>query len=242
MSLFSHYESCPKCRSNGRDNRGDNLAVYKDESVHCFSCGYHRSSNIFGQWSPTPSIRNRENLGAPKSLLPSDFSREIPAAAWKWLLQYGLPFSYWQESVGYSAKEERLIFRVGEPLAFSIGRYFGNITHTKWLTYGDSHKHCEIFGKGRGNSIVLVEDLISANKVGSINETIPLFGTRIHPCHLYYLINAGRPVILWLDKDQEGTLKRKAIHLESIINQPVSVITTDDDPKLLKFETIKELI
>lgn len=36
-------ERCPKCAELGNDRSGDNLAVYSDGHVHCFSCGYHRS-------------------------------------------------------------------------------------------------------------------------------------------------------------------------------------------------------
>lgn len=33
-------ESCPKCRSEGRDTTGDNLVRYEDGGARCFSCGY----------------------------------------------------------------------------------------------------------------------------------------------------------------------------------------------------------
>jgi len=46
-------------------------------------------------------------------------------AGWKWLLQYGLPLSYWQKHCGYSEKENRLVFTVGTPTRFSIGRLLG---------------------------------------------------------------------------------------------------------------------
>lgn len=31
---------CPRCRAKGDDNSGDNLVIYKDDSSHCFACGY----------------------------------------------------------------------------------------------------------------------------------------------------------------------------------------------------------
>lgn len=34
------HEQCPRCARNGRDTSKNNLAVYEDESKHCFSCGY----------------------------------------------------------------------------------------------------------------------------------------------------------------------------------------------------------
>lgn len=41
-------EPCPKCRAEGKDRSGDNLAVYEDQygniSYHCFSCKYTKAS------------------------------------------------------------------------------------------------------------------------------------------------------------------------------------------------------
>ena len=41
QSVCVRKEACPKCQAVGRDNSGDNLGVYDDDHVHCFSCGYH---------------------------------------------------------------------------------------------------------------------------------------------------------------------------------------------------------
>ena len=42
-------EACPKCRSMGRDNAGNNLSIYLNsdgtESAHCWSCKYTRASS-----------------------------------------------------------------------------------------------------------------------------------------------------------------------------------------------------
>jgi hypothetical protein len=202
-------------------------------------------------------------------LLPLDFTREVPAAAWKWLLQYGLPLAYWKENVGYSPSSSRLVFKVGQPLAFSIGRFLPDCVHplersgdvpdqslqrggglplqrtktpAKWFVWGDCHRHAEAIGTDKGECIVLVEDLISGHKVGQLTTTIPLFGTAIHTPVMYYLLNDPRPVKLWLDKDQEGNVKKTAIRLQTILNKPVEIIITDNDPKLMSEEQIKELI
>src|SRR5438046_1689829 len=103
---FSHYEPCPRCRSNGRDNRGDNLGIYADSSQHCFSCGYHKSPRF-----SFPVVK--ETTNGSKSL-PADFTREVPATAWKWLLQYGLSYRYWLPFVGWSEKDSRLVFTIGQ--------------------------------------------------------------------------------------------------------------------------------
>ena len=181
-------------------------------------------------------------LSGPKSVLPADFTREVPATAWQWVLQYGIPWHHWKESCGYSPKEERLVFRVGEQ--FSIGRYVGNHpeSNRKWYVWGDCHKHCEVLRQpeATGSSVVLVEDLISANKVSFVTTSIPLFGTKIHPCHLYYLQNSNENIVLWLDKDQELNVKKQSSRLAALLGRNVKIIVTDNDPKLLSNEQIKE--
>ena len=43
-ATFLYYEQCPECRSNNRDNTGDNLARYSDGHGYCFSCHYFEKS------------------------------------------------------------------------------------------------------------------------------------------------------------------------------------------------------
>lgn len=249
------FSPCPRCRAVGRDNRGDNLANYPDGSSHCFSCQFH----IF----PKHYVPRRVETNVAKALLPRDFTREVPANALKWLLQYGLPWSYWKETIGYSPSEERLVFLVGNGPRFSIGRYVGTETgHKKWYVWGDSHRHAEVVSPrndprtseshssgmvGEGNlaisTTVLVEDLLSAHKIAAAGYTaIPLFGTQIHKPHLYYLMQQpeGSITVLWLDKDQQGTIARKALGLQALLGQCVKTVSTDKDPKELTIKEINE--
>lgn len=233
MKRVVAYDPCPKCRANGKDSRGDNLVVYSDGGYHCFSCGNHRSPQRFVPKEEVPNVS--------KALLPADFTREVPANAWKWLLQWGLPYQYWLKKVGFSPKENRLIFLVGEPTVFSLGRYLGEDKGPKkWYVWGDPHRHCEVVGDGE--KIVLVEDLLSAHKVGQVTTAIPLFGVNYHPPHLYYLMNDARPVVLWLDKDQEGEVKKKAVKLSMLLNKAVDVLITDKDPKEYSVDEISRYV
>lgn len=257
------YEPCPKCVANGKDSRGDNLVVYDSGHGHCFACSYHQF--------PRHYVQPIKENNVPKSLCPSDWTKDIPAKAWQWLLQYGLPYTYWQEHCGYSEeKGPRLVFQVRTDagVAFSIGRLIPELQTSgvefgqgvarnpdvpdwrqsnqvpprprKWYVWGDSHRHCEIIGSGKGDSIALVEDIVSAHKVGQVNECIPLFGTRVHSCHIYHLASQQKPVVLWLDKDQELNVKKQALQLQSLIDQPVKIVTTDKDPKSLSLKEINE--
>lgn len=246
MSRFLHYEPCERCREKGKDSRGDNLAVYGDGGAHCFSCGMHRHPPSSSRWAP-PRIEEQDNK--IKRILPDDFTRDIPARYWEWLLQYGLPYDYWKELVGYSETFQRMVFRVGEPLIFSIGRYEKSVfmeglpvkgSTRKWHVWGDAHKHVERIGKETG-MITLVEDLISAHKVGQVSECIPLFGTRISPSVLYYLRQKDN-IKLWLDLDQLDTMPRVCSNLELLTGVKCEYISTKKDPKDYSLGDISSII
>ena len=240
MAKFLHYQQCPKCMERGRDSRGDNCATYSDGGMHCFSCGYH----VFPKHYIQPTHK-AEKINA--AVLPTDFSREVPSHALKWLLQYGLPFSYWRPFIGWTEKDSRLVFTVGEGPMFSIGRYIPDGSdrppQRKWYVWGESHKQAHVIGDyTTAKQVVLVEDLISAHKLSSITTCIPLFGTNIFPAVVPCARHIALPLVIWLDKDQEGTLQKKANWLQVMTGLPVRYVCTKDDPKCLSMEKINEAL
>lgn len=235
MAKFLHFEECPKCVAGGRDKAKDNLGRYSDDSGHCFSCGFH----VF----PKHIVRKvEENVDESKTVLPVDFSREVPAAGWKWLLQYGLSYSYWKPYIGYSETHDRLVFTFGQPPRFSIGRSLSDEpSKRKWRMWGDGHGYVEILGnKTGGSSCVLVEDLISAHKVAQVSPCICLFGTNIHDVAVQELVRFNGPTTLWLDRDQYTLLPKKIGRLQTFLRHPVRYVSTDKDPKEYSSEEIKE--
>jgi hypothetical protein len=259
MGRVVRFSRCPRCQDGGRDRAGDNLANYADGSHHCFSCGYHR-------FPTTSNILKKENqsVNENKDVLPFDFKREIPAAGWRWLLQYGLPYTYWLPYVGYSEATDRLIVTVGKPPKFSIGRYIGDDarerarndpTFRKWRIWGDRRGHVEVLGESHDGPIVLVEDIISAHKVGQVATCIPLFGTKVLDSVIKKLIElerkastdaAGaaqrRPVVLWLDEDQYTLLPPKINRLQSFLSASVRHIKAEKDAKWYTTKEIDETI
>lgn len=243
------YEQCPECLRRGGDSRRDNLVRYSDGGAHCFACGHHEHP----PWLGPPKTVLKEEYGSAG--LPADFTREVDPAGWKWLLQWGLPYSYWQESVGYSPTTKRLVFPVpGTSPVFSIGRYIEEAgggeakegrkeAPRKWYVWGNCHSHSEVLGNG--DFSVLVEDLISAHKVAytGLGEAIPLFGTVVHPSHIYSLRDGSkRPVVVWLDDDQRGLVAKKAARVGLLTNRPVFITHTKKDPKALSLKEIKETL
>jgi hypothetical protein len=244
------YEPCPKCQAIGRDTSADNLVIFADGGGHCFACSYHRPPVGGGNRNINRYLEEDEVskglLNAP-TVLPSDFTRQVPSHAWKWLLQYGLSLRYWLPYVGWSEKDSRLVFTVGDPAEFSLGRYIpgesGEGNQRKWFAYGDCHQTAHVFGDPfSAQEVVLVEDLISAHKVGSVGCAIPLFGTKIFEAVFPVLRHLKLPVVIWLDKDQEQTLSKKAYSLASLTGLQVTYLTTEQDPKCLSTTSIQNLL
>lgn len=228
---------CPRCASRGQDTRGNNLSVYADAGEHCWSCGYHRN----GKFQLT--FVNKETTNdTQKGVLPFDFVKSpIPAKHWKWLLQYGLPYTYWQPYCGYSESADRLILTYGNPVQFAQGRS-QSMDSPKWVNYGTRHTHVETLGKEISGPVSLVEDLISAHKVAQVSPAIPLFGTVIFDKVIKELRDLNRPVVLWLDADQYQLLPPKVNRLQSLLKVPVTYLHTRLDPKEYSLEEIKEYL
>jgi hypothetical protein len=240
------YDPCPKCRERGRDRRGDNLVVYADTSAHCFACGYH----VF----PKHYVRKvkEEKPNGEEGSLPRDFTRDVPAEAWKWLLQYGLPYSYWRPYCGFTPSESRLVITHGEPITTSVGRYIPGISGErtggeprKWRQWGDKRGSAHVLGLSSESSyegVVLVEDIISAHKVAQVAACLPLFGTGIYPKALSVLKALKRPVTLWLDEDQWGYLPPKINRLQAVLDVPVRFVRTGKDPKDYDLDEIRTIL
>lgn len=258
MGRFVGYEPCQKCRSRGRDRRGDNLGRYDDGSGHCFSCGHHEFPKGV---VPKYEVKNVKEEGS----LPRDFTRDVPANGWKWLLQFGLPYSYWKPYTGYSPATERLVLTHGEPVEISVGRFIGSTepgsflpdlregssgpspaVPRKWRQWGDKLRSAVVLepaDSGKTEGVVLVEDLVSAHKVRSAGfHCLPLFGTVIYPKAVQALKALKQPVVLWLDEDQYSLLPPKLNRLQTFLDASVRFVKTEKDPKQYSLDEIKEIL
>ena len=249
MSKFLRYEACPKCRERGGDRRGDNLGVWQDGSYYCFSCHYSKKTPVYNRIKTDEEISTKD-----KAKLPYDFSTDIPSRAWKWLLQYGLSWRYWQPHCGYSERESRLIIKVGNPLDFSLGRYIPpeqgasdvavSPAPRKWFAYGACHERSHLIGDySNVKEIVCAEDIISSHKIAAAGYcALPLFGTSVHDCHLRTLRHIGLPVVMWLDADQKALAAKRGHRLSVLLGKPVRNLFTDSDPKELSISNIKSVL
>jgi hypothetical protein len=169
---------------------------------------------------------------------------QLGQEATQWLLKYfpstnhqDIPPCLWSEST------KKLFFPIDE-YTYQY-RYFGqNPAHPKWVGYGITDKLFVIYGDRKTKSLVIVEDLISAWKVGHTNtiQVMPIFGSNISLLRLAKLKLLGyTKIIIWLDWDKRDYVIKPA-QLARKIGLDVKVIRTPKDPKDYSYEEIRELL
>lgn len=96
---------------------------------------------------------------------------------------------------------------------------------------------------GRGDTLVLCEDTLSAYKVGQVTEAWSLLGTKLLPRAKADIIGSGRKVVVWLDSDAAGQAGAAKI-LAALRGYGVQCrnVITQLDPKLYDRDTITRVL
>lgn len=231
---------CPECAKKGLDTHHDNLITYSDGHSHCYACGYHTQART------RERIMEQHNQILPQTIvLPEDFTFDIPLVPLAWATQYISLKQLKENNVGYSPQKELLIFPYFLPnknLMGWQGRYFGNNKdYPKWFSQGTLHETLHILGD-TANSLVLVEDILSAIKVKDIYPALPLFGCFISIRLLTRLHNLRyNKLYIWLDPDK----RKEAIKFSrqaKMLGFDVKPIFSDEDPKSYSIEEIKHML
>lgn len=174
----------------------------------------------------------------------------IPLRAINWLITTNALYTeeLINHRIGYSQSRDLLIFPIygaNNDLLMWQGRYFGdNPNHPKWKTYGNVKDILHIIKPSRGsnyaNTIILVEDIVSAIKVGRIYHAAPLFGSVVHPEFVQRLRKIYDNLGIWLDFDKKKESIKAAIRYSTSMN--TFVISTACDPKLYASHALSQFI
>lgn len=252
---------CPSCPSS------DAYTVYEDGHGYCFSCHYRTpgENNVeylkkrWESWSmKLLSFKGRcEEMATdiqevdPYSFNINNYSSVLDKKAIQWLKKYGITDT---EIRGFkflwNHKTHSLVFPFYDEsgkIAFTNERYFGpNKDFPKYITHGNKSAYIHWFCPNRNSPserpdvALLVEDVISAIKVGRHYACMPLFGSSIPAGVPKTLYNRFKIARVWLDMDKAGTSLIEASKL-SQWGSARSIITPYD-PKEYGNEGIKEKV
>ena len=184
--------NCPNCS----DTKGRYCVRYDGKGwyYHCFNCHpnmlYHSLLKDSTPQETLDYVRKIQEQKTPEIWkpqevsLPKDFQYYIPDRSW--LDQYHLtPREYVQFQIGYSPAYHRIILPsyVGGELLCWQGRYIGMDKKPKYITEGKKDSLNLFIRDDAPNkdTVVLVEDIISAIKVGRVLDAIGILGSYVSP-------------------------------------------------------------
>lgn len=171
-------------------------------------------------------------------LLPDDFSYYIPEEGLMWLYKYITDEDIYYHKIGYSTTLNRVIFPVyeGTTLVCWQGRYLGKVDayHPKYNTEkqkGSKHIYFKVVNEVvKNTTVVLVEDYMSAIKVGNFTDCWALLGSYIPDDLMYILKKEYTNVVIWLDANmlKAATKYQKRFFMFGV---PCRVYYSVQDPK-----------
>lgn len=251
-SYVIRKERCPDCARLGKDQSGDNLAVYSDGHSYCYSCGYGVRGDVVSRFQNRNSGAATVDVREHRVYLPEDCDVIYPTRAIEWVGQYEITKrDLLNHNTLWSESTQRLVFPVfGDTglLAYQ-GRYFGPPSpegtrpYPKWHGQGNLKETYNVMGQDQ-NRIILTEDVVSAIKLSKITMAMPLYGCKIGIDRFKGIkarIKAGTEVWWWLDPD-----KRSESIVETrrgmLCGLTVHTIFSPKDPKEHSFEELKEIL
>lgn len=242
-STFVKHQPCEHCGS--RDNSG----LYSDGHSHCFGCGKHTpatTTDIFRRLKEGWQSQIESKVKGTLVLPPDDTAPFIGYRGLQWLNKYGIVESE-RDQFLWSDERQWLVYPIYSPkelaehgekiLVAWQARNFSQLRpKPKYITrgpVGDIYLTINPPSNAADTliTIVLVEDIISALRVGRSWRTLPLFGSHISIKLLTMLCSRFKRLVVWLDADkaEEGL---KAAHKASQLGfDTVQTMFTDKDPK-----------
>lgn len=229
MSKFLYHESCPQCGSK------DNLGVWEDGHKWCFGCKYYEQGHT------NVKHVHEQTQEKPKDTrgFPDDAAYYVPAVPMKWLLSCGITHTEQRLfGIQWSEKQQLLCWHIGT-IGWQ-GRCFSPTAKTKYISHGKIHETPFILEQ-RGESLVLVEDFISALRVSKYLPCMPLFGCVVSLEMLTRLSKRFKTVLVWLDADKLDNARKIGLNANTV-GLDSRVIYTTKDPKEYSNDEIKQTL
>jgi hypothetical protein len=229
MSHFLHNERCPKCAAQGHDLSADNLGVYSDNHRYCWKCGYYEPGDIVEKHFKQKEIVNSKGLIYPEI---TNFNQEC--------LEYLRSYQLTDEEI-YSNLNGH-----GDGYSFFDSKFFlVRRLHKKpkVIVKGEVVGNEPIFASPNGgDTVAIVEDILSAIKVSRVIDTIALLKADLHDIVITRLANRYDNCYLWLDSDMYEKMSTKLLPRIKPYFKQCKVIMSEHDPKVYNDQQIKEFI
>ncbi len=205
-SVVVGREACPKCRANGNDNSGDNLARYSNGGAYCFACEYYEKGDGTVSEQPAKKAEFKVYRGQIKSLDHRRIDTK-PARV----------YGYQTANIKDKDIEIANYFKDGQLVAQHMR---GPDKTFHWV---GSPRGCELFGQhlwgNGGKKLVITEGEIDCLSVAQMQDckwpavSLPngAAGAVRDIKNNLEFVNSFQEVILMFDMDEPGQKAAKAV-------------------------------
>lgn len=234
-----NHES-PYCSGDSKSMRVERRA---DGSIHakCFRCGASGSDIISVGTVVSIKATSRADAGTDAASVPHSLGKiiedpcEWPVKAYVWLRHYGITNEEIRNyQIGYSVEQQRVILPIwwkGEKVGYQLRRIFDTDNRPKYITKAKGGVGFMSFGCTPIDKVVLVEDILSAIKVGRQEQAIALLSTGVTQEMKLALAKYNR-FYIWLDMDNEQVVRAAVKLVKSLgIYGVTKLLHTPNDPK-----------
>jgi hypothetical protein len=215
------------------DSKSLRIERKEDGSIHakCFRCG---------QWGIHDSKVKVFTLTSDISINieEEDFERDLdkwPGRALHWVKQYGImDYEIAEYQISYSPSRKRVIIPVwwaGEKVGWQARKIYDEDTGPKYITKARNPPGFMLKGGTSKEEIVLVEDVISAIKIGRTTEAVAMLSTNPTRTLMDYVKTFSNYKI-WLDMDNPQVIRQALKLLKSLnVFGSTKLIISPKDPK-----------
>ena len=229
----------------GKDTRGNNLAVYDDGHSYCFSCRYYVPSVTTVTSIKSKLYKQKVSDQEHETLVLGQVTYAIPPAPRAWLSNYGITDDEIHlHNICWNYDKSSLVFPIynGEQLMGYSSRYFGdNPDHPRYVNRSFRRGHFKLFPQKSTDIFVLVEDFVSAIKVGRQYNAIPILGSFVPIDLILSLVYQQPRLRIWLDRDKALEAIKYSNRARQFIPDCATIIT-EKDPKEYSDKEIKEIV
>lgn len=198
--ILSRSKDCPYC---GNDHSNECFIQYEN-GHHCFSCG-QGSRKDSTHYAFRPQIEEPESNGIVLAKYTSNI-KEFSTEALDWLYgNYIYETTIKKYNIVYcppqNGKDESIIL----PLDKDLNQYQRRFFPKNFYSTPGVKKTLFVPGQDLGStSLCIVEDYVSAIRVGEAMTTLCLFGTSVTNEQLDYVVSKYDSIYIWLDDDEPG--------------------------------------
>lgn len=237
---------------------GKPLVVFHNETKWSAYC--HRCGPLGAVYKPLPTLQERLAIAERERQQDADIEsdRRPPMPAVYDMAEWPLEARVWVFKAGLSQKEarefgiyyhsatRRVVVPVVEnsSLTFWQARRIFGTSGAKYLSMpGGRENTLPVYGDGE--TIVLVEDLLSCFKISTAGSltSLCLMGTKLLSPAMAYLLTTTKRVAIWLDPDPAGQNAAAEIRNQlAMVGVPCWNVGSLKDPKFYSRSEIKEIV